>query len=317
MVMDMDRNHQAVYEFDRNNEPLLTDPIDMTTTNNGNIFIIDTSTEDNRGRVVIMEKGTVSNIYTGHADINSQNHPFRPDNIVATPNDNVIVSDMVNNTLHILDKQVWKEAGDQYATELCSEFNKQWRLKQEAIKTESSKVKHFEEHHTNKLQLIEDMSISMDVMKFFEDTKSLEDVKEMPYINLNHSQLPSFVPGKILHSYFGSFQDKVYKEAKIIRIKATKEENQLIVGATKNLQIDYSVPGGGVVILMDMDGNHEAKYEFDRDNELLFRNPIHITTTKNGNIFIIDRITEDYIPKLVIQEKGTIRNIYTGHLNIN
>ncbi|CAC5418591.1 unnamed protein product [Mytilus coruscus] len=102
-MMDMDRNHEAKYEFYKKNEPLLTDPIKITTSKNGNIFIIDRIAEDYRGRVVIIEKGSVSNIYTGHADINSQNHPFKPVNIVATQKDNVIVSDMLNNTLHILD----------------------------------------------------------------------------------------------------------------------------------------------------------------------------------------------------------------------
>ncbi|CAC5418590.1 unnamed protein product [Mytilus coruscus] len=118
-------------------------------------------------------------------------------------------------------KEVWKQAGDQYATELGSEFNKQWRLKEEAIETERSKVKHFEQHLTNKLQLIDNMNLSKDVKKFFEDTKSLDDVKKMPNINLNHSQLTRFVPLKILQSYFGSIQDENHKD-KIIRIEAIK-----------------------------------------------------------------------------------------------
>ncbi|CAC5418594.1 unnamed protein product [Mytilus coruscus] len=299
-------------------------------------------------------------------------------------------------------KQIWKETAEQCAEELGSEINKQWKLKEAAIKTESSKVKHFEEHLTDKLQLIEYMNISMDVTKFFEDTKSFDDVKEMPNINLNHSQLTSFVPGQIHQSIFGSIPNEIHKD-KIIRIKAIKEyttelslvaniiqcsentfwihdplnpniiqkvtlrpditikvlsrineyayltaltrnghllisdltsylkilignenelitstynvmpfilkpihinrENQLIVGAIKKFPIDYSVPGGGLVIVMDMDGNHQAMYEFDRNHEPLFKNPIHITTTNNGNIFIIDRITEDHIRRIVILEK--------------
>ncbi|CAC5418593.1 unnamed protein product [Mytilus coruscus] len=299
-------------------------------------------------------------------------------------------------------KQIWKQAGDQYATELGSEFNKQCRLKEEAIETERSKVKHFEQHLTNKIQLIEDMSISMDMTKFFEDTKSLDNMKEMPNVNLNQSQLQRFVPGQIVQ--------------KIVRIKAIKEyttelgvvtriipfskntfwihglvpntiqkvtlqpdstikvlkqineyafqtartrngdllisdktsnvkvlignknkltiskhnvtpyivkaihiykENQLIVGAVKNAHIDYIIPGGGVVMVMDMDGNHEAKYEFDKNNKPLLTDPKGITTTKNGNIFIIDITTEDQRGRVVILEKGTVHNIYTGHPDIN
>lgn len=40
-------------------------------------------------------------------------------------------------------------------------------------------------------------------------------------------------------------------------------ENQLIVGAVKNYQTDYTVPGGGLVMVMDIGGNLEAKYKFD------------------------------------------------------
>ncbi|CAC5418592.1 unnamed protein product [Mytilus coruscus] len=252
----------------------------------------------------------------------------------------------------------------------------------------------------------------MDVKKFFEDPKSLDDVKKMPNINLNHSQPKMFVPGKILQSYFGSIQEEIHKD-KIIRIEAIKEyttelslvtnlikcsentfwihsgnpntiqkvtlqpdsrikvlsryharayltrngdllisdhtsnlkilirnenelttsiyhfqpfitmaihindENQLIVGAVKKIPIDYSVPGGGFVMVMDMDGNIEAKYEFDRKNESLLTNLISITTTNNGNIFIIDITTEDDRGRVVLLEKGTVLNIYSGHADIN
>ncbi|XP_052058834.1 uncharacterized protein LOC127699132 [Mytilus californianus] len=312
-------------------------------------------------------------------------------------------------------KQIWKEVGDEYAIELGSEINKLCRLKEEAIETESSKVKHFEQHLTNKLQLIEDIRISMDMTKFFEDTKALEDVKEMPNVNLNHSQLTNFVPGHIHQSLFGPIQYEIQKD-KIIRIEAIKEyttelglvtqilrcsentfwihesnpdtiqkvslqhdstikvlsrinkyalrtaltkngdflisertsnlkilkrnenelrnsiynftpyittaihindENKLIVGAVKKLYIDYSEPGGGVVMVVNMDGNYEAKYKLENNNEHLFTDPKHITSTNNGNIFIIDRITEDWRGRVVILQKGSASNIYTGHTDIN
>ncbi|VDI63861.1 Hypothetical predicted protein [Mytilus galloprovincialis] len=95
------------------------------------------------------------------------------------------------------------------------------------------------------------------------------------------------------------------------------KENQLIVGAVKKLPIDYSVPGGGVVMVMNMEGNHQAKYEFDKNNKPLFTYPIHITTTNNGNIFIIDWIAEDNRGRVVTLEKGTVVNIYSGHPDIN
>ncbi|XP_063418750.1 uncharacterized protein LOC134701531 [Mytilus trossulus] len=314
------------------------------------------------------------------------------------------------------EKQIWKEAGDKYAEELRSEINKQWRRKEEAIETESTKVKKIEQYLNNKIQLIEDTRCFKDVKKFFEDTKSLEDVKKMPKINLNQSQLQRFEPGQIVQSYFGSIQEENHKD-KMIRIEAIREyitelpivnqilqssentfwihssvypktiqkvtlepdsslkvllevkdyayctaltrngdllvsdltsnlkilnentkkltiskynfqsyivksihinrENQLIVGAVKKLPIDYSVSGEGVVMVMDMYGNHQVKYEFDKNNEPLLTNPMHITTTKNGNIFIIDRTTGDFRGRVVTLEKGTVVNIYSGHADIN
>ncbi|XP_071161635.1 uncharacterized protein [Mytilus edulis] len=310
-------------------------------------------------------------------------------------------------------KQIWKQAGDQYAEELGSEINKQWRLNVAAIETESSKVKKFEQHLTNKLQLIEEMNISKDVTKFFEDTKSFEDVKEISNINLNYGL--SFVPGQIHQSLFGTILDEIHKD-RIIRIKATKEyttellfvsnivqcsdntfwiedpvsktvqkvslqpdsmikvissineysyqtaltknghllisngtsnlkvlkgnknesttfnynfnqfivqpihinyENQLIVGAIKKVPIDYSVPGEGVVMVIDMDGDHKAMYKLDKNNKPLFTEPFNITTTNNGNIFIIDRIAKDHRGRVVILEKGSVSNIYQGHPEIN
>ncbi|VDH97204.1 Hypothetical predicted protein [Mytilus galloprovincialis] len=312
-------------------------------------------------------------------------------------------------------KQIWKEAADEYATELCDEINKQWRLKEDAIKTESSKVKYFEQHLTNKIQLIEDMSISMDVKKFFEDTKSFDNVTEMPNLNLNESQLTSFVPGDINVSLFGTIENEIKKD-KIIRIEAIKEyttelgivtqivpcsenklwihesypdrlqkislqnyssikvllqinkyvlrtvltrngdllisdqtsnlkilkrneddlrnsiynftpytttaihingENKLIVGAIKKLHRDYSEPGGGVVMVVNMDGNYEAKYKLENNNEHLFTDPKDITSTNNGNIFIVDRIADDWRGRVVMLQKGIVGNIYTGHTDIN
>ncbi|XP_063430968.1 uncharacterized protein LOC134712905 [Mytilus trossulus] len=313
-------------------------------------------------------------------------------------------------------KQIWKKAGEQFAEELGGEINKRWRLKEDAIEAESSKVKKFEQYLTIKIQVIEDTTSIKDLKKFFEDTKSLEDVKEIPNINLNQSQLQRFESGQIVKSYFGSIQDKVHED-KLIRIKAIKEyitelpivsqilqssgksfwihssnnpetiqkvtlqpdsslkvllevkdyafnialtrngdllvsnqtsnltilnentkkltiskynfqsykvdtihinrENQLIVGAIKKLPIDYSVSGGGVVMVMDIDGNHQAKYELDKNNEPLLKDPTYITTTNNENIHIIDRYTKDFRGRVVILEKGIVVNIYSGHADIN
>ncbi|VDH97205.1 Hypothetical predicted protein [Mytilus galloprovincialis] len=86
-------------------------PVDYSVPGGGVVIVINMdgnikpniTKEDERGRVVTLEKGTILNVYSGHADINSKNHPFKPQRLVATQKDNIIVSDTLNNTLHILD----------------------------------------------------------------------------------------------------------------------------------------------------------------------------------------------------------------------
>lgn len=102
IVMDLQGHHEVVYEFDKNKKPLFTNPAGIITSK-GNIMIINQITSDFKGRVITLEKGVVSQIYTGHNDVNCKNHPFKPEQIATTQLDNVIISDMYNNTIHVLD----------------------------------------------------------------------------------------------------------------------------------------------------------------------------------------------------------------------
>ncbi|CAC5418595.1 unnamed protein product [Mytilus coruscus] len=102
IVMDLEGHHEVVYEFDKNKKPLFTNPAGIITSK-GNIMIIDQITSDFKGKVITLEKGIVSQIYTGHNDVNCKNHPFKPEQIATTQLDNVIISDMYNNTIHVLD----------------------------------------------------------------------------------------------------------------------------------------------------------------------------------------------------------------------
>ncbi|CAG2185150.1 unnamed protein product [Mytilus edulis] len=70
----------------------------------GNICVVDKLDESRRGRVIILgQSGQVIQIYTGHPDINTEDRPFKPSDILTTPLDNVIVADSKNHALHILD----------------------------------------------------------------------------------------------------------------------------------------------------------------------------------------------------------------------
>ncbi|VDI63839.1 Hypothetical predicted protein, partial [Mytilus galloprovincialis] len=69
---------------------------------------------------------------------------------------------------------------------------------------------------------------------------------------------------------------------------------------------------------MDKKGDKETVYENDEHNQPIFNSPGYITTTCNGNIHVVDRISDDARGKVVILEQGGhIINQYTGHPTIN
>ncbi|VDI15372.1 Hypothetical predicted protein [Mytilus galloprovincialis] len=76
----------------------------ITSTSNGNIHVVDRKV-GKEGRVVVLVPGSdVINSYKGHHEIN-KDKPFKPNRIVTTPRDNVMVSDLDTDTIHILDSE--------------------------------------------------------------------------------------------------------------------------------------------------------------------------------------------------------------------
>ncbi|XP_063404216.1 uncharacterized protein LOC134687688 [Mytilus trossulus] len=103
IVMNQKGEHETIYEFDKNNIRIFTCVKSITNTDNGNICVVDRLSDDGRGRVVVLNSdGDILQIYTGHHDVNNEENPFKPVNIVTTPSDNIIVVDLVTYVLHIL-----------------------------------------------------------------------------------------------------------------------------------------------------------------------------------------------------------------------
>lgn len=93
---------ETVYEYDQHHRHIFDYPWSITSTSNGNIHVADCDPDSVRGSVVILGQGVdIVKTYLGHIDINSH-IPFRPESIVTTPRDNVIVADMDTHTIHIL-----------------------------------------------------------------------------------------------------------------------------------------------------------------------------------------------------------------------
>ncbi|VDI51645.1 P2X purinoceptor 4 [Mytilus galloprovincialis] len=92
-----------LFEYERYPKPLFTLPVRVASTSNGNICVVDTLEKDLRGRVVVIgQAGKVKGIYSGHDDVNSKDKPFKPQDILATPSDNILVTDWENHLIHIL-----------------------------------------------------------------------------------------------------------------------------------------------------------------------------------------------------------------------
>ncbi|XP_076105659.1 uncharacterized protein LOC143073787 [Mytilus galloprovincialis] len=101
ILMNQNGDHERVYEHDQHKQPIFTVPCSITSTSNGNIYVVDI-TSYGRYRVEVLGRGgDIINIYTGDTEIN-RDRPFHPTDIVTTPRDNVIVADVRTNTLHIL-----------------------------------------------------------------------------------------------------------------------------------------------------------------------------------------------------------------------
>ncbi|CAC5392952.1 unnamed protein product [Mytilus coruscus] len=122
VVMDQEGKQLEEYEYDnhkkhlltlprfltgtKHNKRLFTYPRCITSTSYGNICVVDWLDDDGRGRVVVLALGgDIQGIYTGHADVNTGEKPFKPLGILATPSDNIVVPDMSNHLLHILTDQ--------------------------------------------------------------------------------------------------------------------------------------------------------------------------------------------------------------------
>ncbi|XP_052090155.1 uncharacterized protein LOC127726721 [Mytilus californianus] len=103
IVMNQKGEHETIYELDKNNIRIFTFVKSITSTDNGNICVVDRLSEDNRDRVVVLNRdGDILQIYTGHHQVNNENKPFKPVNIVTTPSDNIIVTQLNIYIFHIL-----------------------------------------------------------------------------------------------------------------------------------------------------------------------------------------------------------------------
>lgn len=102
-VMDKEGIEQNFFERDSHNKRIFTYTENITSTKNGNLCLIDQYHGDGRGRVIILShSGDILQTYSGHAELNSRDRPFKPVGIVTSPSDKIIVPNLNYHMLHIL-----------------------------------------------------------------------------------------------------------------------------------------------------------------------------------------------------------------------
>jgi hypothetical protein len=101
IVFGENKKEKQSYQYNKHKQRLFTYPYRITDVNSDIVVIDLTSNED--GRVVVLGKeGGVKWIYQGHPQINTEDKPFNPCDIVATSVGKVIVADYNNDTLHVI-----------------------------------------------------------------------------------------------------------------------------------------------------------------------------------------------------------------------
>ena len=104
LIFGMDGKQQHTYQYDSNKHRLFTSPYRITTNNNKDIVVVD-STSGDTGRVVVVGwEGGLRWTYTGHSKINVTTQ-FRPCDVVTTTAGHIIVCDYRTHALHVLSEQ--------------------------------------------------------------------------------------------------------------------------------------------------------------------------------------------------------------------
>ena len=101
MYLGRIRKKKQSYQYDKLNQRLFTVP-DRITDVNSDTVVIDRTSNDGGMVVVLGMEGNVKWIYQGHPQINTEDKPFNPCDIVTTSVGNVIVADYDNHTLHVI-----------------------------------------------------------------------------------------------------------------------------------------------------------------------------------------------------------------------
>ena len=101
IVFGENKKEKQSYQYNKRKQRLFTVPYRITGVNT-DIVVIDCISKFDRRVVVLGKEGCVKWTYQGHPQINTEDKPFNPSDIVTTSVGNVIVADCYNHTLHVI-----------------------------------------------------------------------------------------------------------------------------------------------------------------------------------------------------------------------
>lgn len=113
----------------------------------------------------------------------------------------------------------------------------------------------------------------------------------------------------------GSPHDSIYNVGSlIITAVHVTADHKIVVGARSDEF--YYEDGRHVVIMMNEEGEQERAWEYIKDVQI-FNNPRDITSTKRGNIFVVDWLSNKTGRIIVLERKGEVFATFRGHSNIH
>ncbi|XP_071161573.1 uncharacterized protein [Mytilus edulis] len=102
VLMDIDGRIEKVYDLDNNGKPIFFAPQRITTDTDDNIYVLDTFNTEWNGRILALDKTNIVRwIYSGIPDV-IKDKTFNPRDLISTQLNNIIITDMDSDMIHIL-----------------------------------------------------------------------------------------------------------------------------------------------------------------------------------------------------------------------
>lgn len=102
IIFDSGYKRKVLLQTDKKGQKLFSYPARIKTDSKNTLYVADRTSKDQRGRIVAVDvNGRLKFTYNGNPDLPD----FVPNGIAITSSDNIILSDVTNNALHVLNSK--------------------------------------------------------------------------------------------------------------------------------------------------------------------------------------------------------------------